>query len=210
LIRGGLRFATPGTEADCRAWHAHKAIPFMRAGLVAAMVAWTAAVLVGWLVMPAEIMWPATAWVLGLMIPVLLASLATTYYGRLLAWVWPSMMLNIAVAGVEAVALSFRFHLPEMAMVGVITIAFFAFTVVRLHLGPAAVSVVPFVALNQGLLVSWFLSGRITAATLGIYSIGAANAVVTRRLRVCGARSRVARQLPPGAHHRGAGPDHRA
>jgi hypothetical protein len=192
LIRGGLRFARPEIEADYRAWHARKAIPFMRAGLVAAIVAWTAAVLVGWLVMPARMMWPATEWVLGLMIPVLLVSLAITYPERLLAWVWPSMMLNIAVAGVEAVALSFRFHLPEMAMVGVITIVFFAFTVVRLHLLQAATSVLPFVALNQGLLVSGYLSGRLTAATLGIYSIGAANAVVTG-LFVCAALDRVSR-----------------
>jgi hypothetical protein len=179
LVRGGLRFARPETEADYRAWHVRKALPFIRAGLVSAIVAWTAALMVGFLVMPDAVILPAAEWVFGLMIPVLLASLATTYRSRLLAWVMPSMILNIAVAGVEAVGLSFHYHLPEMAMVGVITFVFFAFTVVRLHLLDAIAAVVPCVALNQGLLIAWYASGAATAARLGIYSLGAANAVVT-------------------------------
>ncbi len=193
LQRGGLRFARPETEVDYRIWHVRKAIPLLRSGLVAAVVAWTAALLVGMLVMRGVVILPAAEWVFGLMIPVLLASLATTYRSRLLGWVLPSMMLNIVVAGVLAVALAFRFRLPEMAMVGVITIVFFAFTVVRLHLLQAAAAVVPCVALNQGLLIVWFLSGRLSASTLGIYSIGAANAVVTG-LFVCAALDRVSRE----------------
>ncbi len=35
-----LRFANAQMEVDYRAWHMHKAVPFQRAGLVAALLSW--------------------------------------------------------------------------------------------------------------------------------------------------------------------------
>src|SRR5438552_7418741 len=102
------------------------------------------------------------------------------------------MMLNISIAGLMGVAIAFRFDLPEMAMVGVITIAFFASTVIRIHLLHMTVSIAPFVALNQVLLIARFRSGHADLATLVLYSLATANAVVTC-LFACAAFDRASR-----------------
>ena len=186
LVRGGLRFADAETEREYRAWHIARAIPFMRAGLAAAVVAWSAALVVGVIVFPIGAIAPGVESIVGLALPTQIAALVVTRRAPRAAAA--AMTASIAVAGAVGVALAFRYDLPDMATVAVVTFAFYAFTIVRLHVLQAVIAAAPCIVLNEILLIA--LHGD--RARVAVYSLSCATATLTG-LFACAALDRTSR-----------------
>jgi signal transduction histidine kinase len=149
--RFGTRFVDDATESAYREWHIDEAIPFTRIGMETSVVGWTAAVLVlgatvdGFLV-------EAGPLALGVVVPMILATLAATFVPRFRRWVLPMTMVTNAVSGVVAAwALIEQAHYPE-ASGAVVLIAYFGFVVFRLHPLPALCAVTTYVAFHQALI----------------------------------------------------------
>ena len=94
-------------------------------------------------------------------------------------WILPCSGLANAVGGLLAVGASFwLFNRPDVAMATTAVIAFIACTVLQLRPLIATLAIIPYLVLDQVLLVHWFLAGRLGVADFGWYLLIPAIALV--------------------------------
>ena len=161
--RFGVRFAALDTEAAYREWHIDEAIPFTRIGMQTSIAGWVAATLV--LSVTVEGFFEdAAPLALGVVVPMIVATIVATYVWRLRRWVLPMTMVTNAASGLVASwALVEQAHYPEASGV-VVMIAYFGFVVFRLHPLPALAAVSTYVTFHQALIT--FLWERGEMATI--------------------------------------------
>ena len=161
--RFGVAFADPATEAAYREWHVDEAIPFTRIGMQTSIAGWVAATVV--LSLSVDGFFADTApLALGVVVPMIVATIIATYIRRLRRWVLPMTMVTNAASGLVASwALVEQAHYPEASGV-VVMIAYFGFVVFRLHPLPALAAVSTYVAFHQALIT--FLWERGELATI--------------------------------------------
>ncbi|TAK13023.1 MAG: adenylate/guanylate cyclase domain-containing protein [Anaerolineae bacterium] len=195
LNRLGLRFIDPEVERDYRLWHREIARPFVRAGMVASLLAWAMALIVisSFIVGPAGLK-DFMPWALFLLFPTILFSLISTYVGSLARWIVPSAALANALAGYFVLGLFFWFvGTPEVASASIVIVAYFAFTVFRLHFSIAAPLVLTHVALSLWWLFDATARGQLAIGTSALYATILLVAFFTG-LMICGVLDRVTRQ----------------
>ena len=165
--RLGTRFADDGVEADYREWHIDEAIPFTRIGMQTSIAGWVAATLV--LGATVDGFFADTApLALGLVVPMIVATIVATYVRRLRRWVLPMTMVTNAVSGLVASwALVEQAHYPEASGV-VVLIAYFGFVVFRLHPLPAFAAVSTYVAFHQALILFLWQDGAMATISFVI------------------------------------------
>ena len=161
--RLGVRFADPETETAYREWHIDEAIPFTRIGMQTSIAGWVAATVV-LSVSVDGFFEDAAPLALGVVVPMIVATIVATYVRRLRRWVLPMTVVTNATSGLVASwALIEQAHYPEASGV-VVMIAYFGFVVFRLHPLPALAAVSTYVAFHQALIT--FLWQRDELATI--------------------------------------------
>ena len=149
--RLGVRFADRRTEAAYREWHLDEAIPFTRIGMQTSISGWVGATIVLGLTVDG-FLGDTAPLAFGLVVPMIVATIAATYVRQLRRWVLPMTMVTNAASGLVA---SWAFveeaHYPEASGV-VVLIAYFGFVVFRLHPLPAFLAVSTYVAYHQVLI----------------------------------------------------------
>ena len=168
LARSGLRFVRSEIEADYRAWHREKAIPFTRIGMISSLINWIAVLVASRIFLPEQ--FPrAAAGILLLVMPVITAALAISYRPRLVRWMPAATMLANSMAGlVNAAICVWLLSWPDLATGSTCLIGFFGFTIFRLLPWQAAIAVLPYFAFTEWQLIQGFLEKRLTLGTLGM------------------------------------------
>jgi hypothetical protein len=169
LARTGLRFVRRETEAAYLAWHLEKAIPFTRVGMVLSIANWLVILMASRIAYP-ERFARASAEVL-LVMPAIVGTLAISYRPGRIRWMLRGTVLANMIAGLVGVEHCFwTASMPEVASAAVCIVAFFAFTIFRLLPAQAVVAVVPYLALNEWLLIDALYAGRMSFGATVVYS----------------------------------------
>jgi class 3 adenylate cyclase len=161
LVRWGLKFSSPQTESEYRAWHVVKAIPQTRVGMLASLLAWMVGLIALLLGSPSHF-WSGARWILFLMDPVLIICIVVTYYPRLHRWVLPTTLVANAVSGLLVIGLCFQMLRAPLVAAGAVALAcYFAFTIFRLHPAQAVCAAAAYVGVLLVLLTSALQSGQL-------------------------------------------------
>jgi len=157
LGRWHLRFADPAEEQAFLAYHAERAVPFIRVGMVASMMGWVIGHIGIALAMP-EVLRMYNIGVFGVMYPLiaLLFFLSfVPYTSRILQTL--SMLANVAAGAVIALMTQIASFAP-LALSAFILILFIGIVAFRLRVQQTLVLAVLNVALYEAVLLNLFLS----------------------------------------------------
>ena len=161
LQRWGLRFAAPAEEAGYRRWRVVQVRPVMRTGVFTALAAWGIALVAFYLAAP-QVFATAARWILGLMIPLVMAHLAMTYVHRLSPLLTPITVVSTAVSGFLTLILVLELiHSPVIAMGAATITVFIGFTIFRLSPLPGVLCNAPYVLWGCAQTFAAFHAGQI-------------------------------------------------
>lgn len=170
------RFLKHPTEARYRVWQIDRSLPFSRLGVVGALIAWFTAA-ASTVVLPAADHSNTLFWTFYVIVPILGASLASTYWPPTRPFVPLLMATANAISGVASTWLCFNFAdpRPDLALALLITTTFFGFTIFRLNPYLAVLA-----ALTYATLFVWLLwtNADIPYAHQVTYVVLTANAII--------------------------------
>ncbi len=161
LDRWGLRFCTPGVEADYRRWRAIDAVPITRAGMFASMGGYAGGILGFYLGAP-ELFPRAATWILTIMFPWMVAVVIFSYVGRLKPHIMPMAASGNFISGFLTLALGVVLLHNFLLTSGILVLSLFTgSTIFRLAPSLTALAGAPYVLYANYLLVHAFQSGEI-------------------------------------------------
>jgi len=149
LDRSGLRFVRAESEAAYRVWYVKRSAAFARMSMLAALATWGILLVVGPFLVSTRAYLEIAALFGVSALPAFLLALATAR-GDGSRWMLPAQMLANTASGLMFVCMSFGvLDRPDLAIIGVITAAFYGFTVQPLRVTQAARATLGYVAAHQ-------------------------------------------------------------
>lgn len=191
--RWGLRFSHPAVEDDYQRWSIIHSLPFNRIGMIAAFAAWTGSIVAFYFGLP-EAFAAVAAWVLLLMYPAMLGTIAITYSGQLQRWTMPATAITNSISGFLTIWLTMGLGGSTAVTSGAVTLsAYFGLTIFRLPPRLALLAVAPYVLLAEYLALKTYLAGQIAQLEFAGFIFVPLTALLTGAV-VCAALERIARE----------------